>query len=79
MSGLWLLVILGLGGLIDAGLGLAMLGRAAPDPTAPRRPGQGDPAIVGRVLLFSALLFWIAAALLSFGIVPISGIDPIRL
>jgi hypothetical protein len=82
MSGLWLLILLGLAGLIDAGIGLSVLRRAQTDQAAPPpRPnaGQGDPSLIGRVMLFSALLFWIAAALLSFGIVPISGIEPIRL
>lgn len=48
---------------------------------APRPAGATDPEALrrtARMLLITAPLFWLGAALLSFGIIPIDAIIPIK-
>jgi len=85
MSGALLLGMISLVAIADILLALrfsAMANRAESEMGAPPRPAPAtDPEAlrkVARMLLFTAPLLWLVAALLSFGIIPIDAIVPIK-
>ena len=85
MSGALLLGIISLVAITDIVIALifsAKANRAESEMGAPPRPaGATDPEAlrkVARLLLITAPIMWLVVALLSFGIVPVDGIIPIK-
>lgn len=85
MSGALLFGVASLIAVVDLLIALrfaAMANRIDSEMGAPPRPGAAtNPETLRRVanlLMYTAPLMWLAAAALSFGLIPIDGITPIK-
>jgi hypothetical protein len=70
-----LLAVLGVLGLIDAAIGVWMLNRAPVDPTRPPAAAAPNYALIGRLMLASAALLWLVAALIGLDVIPLDGLS----